>query len=144
MYQGNSKVDVICEYCRGTFSLYPSQMKGRKRFYCSPECRELYKEHTAEKPIPVICETCGIEFQILPSKVAGRVKFFCSKQCQLMLLRVKNSRRAKFNRDLGRLFSLLDAINGEKDLRAGKLKISKEGKQLYRQLQKAQESRGSI
>src|SRR5690554_4617622 len=40
------KLKLTCEYCSGAFYKYPSQIKGKKRLFCKPNC---YHRFVSEK-----------------------------------------------------------------------------------------------
>lgn len=82
-------VIVNCEVCGKDIEKYQSQIdySKSKRFYCSKECRSVYRKREVKRE-ELICKNCGNIFyrthrDIKNAKSKNREIKYCSKKCML-------------------------------------------------------------
>ena len=84
-------MDRVCQWCRKSFSVYPSYVERGGGLYCSRDCKDKAQSARmkAEPPeksphwmggkVKVLCANCGKEFELKPCLV--KTRNFCSKSC---------------------------------------------------------------
>lgn len=73
---------VVCAVCGVQVERWPSQVAGRKNYFCSRGCSRLWVLGNRRKPwVARLCEVCRREFSVPLSLVRGR-RAFCSKECR--------------------------------------------------------------
>jgi 5-methylcytosine-specific restriction endonuclease McrA len=85
---GSTKVDVECEYCGDTVTVFPSQ-EDRTRF-CDGGCKEKWESDNWQndnapawdgKTLELECDWCGDRIIRFESDIEGAEHVFCSRQC---------------------------------------------------------------
>lgn len=66
-----------CENCQKPFTKFNTVLSGRKRFFCSPECR---RAKMAQERPTIPCSACGKTFARTPRNKRFK-RAFCSPEC---------------------------------------------------------------
>ena len=74
---GSAIKTFTCESCGGEFRRYQSQLKGRKRHFCSVACRSSHAK------VKLDCKRCGQAFELHKCDLkAGAAGTWCSPACR--------------------------------------------------------------